>query len=85
MSPPDTVTVTLRAVDPDGIDSVWVSVDSVEVGDDGLFDRDVTARFQFLIGQGKSPGAQLPIVIRARDVAGFQVARDTFVEVITGP
>jgi hypothetical protein len=82
VSPPDTVTVTLRAVDPDGIDSVWVSVDSVETGDDGLFDRDVTARFRFLIGTGKAPGIQLPIVIRARDVAGFQVARDTFVEVI---
>jgi hypothetical protein len=57
-------------------------VDSAVVGKDGLFDRAFTSRFQFLIGAGKTPGTQIPVEIRARDIAGFQVTRDTHVVVV---
>jgi hypothetical protein len=80
--PPDTVAGTVRAEDPDGIDSVWIAVDSVSAGEDGAFDRVFTSRFRFLVGSGKSPGAQVPVVLRARDIAGFEVSRDTFVVVV---
>jgi len=81
-TPPDTVAGTVRADDPDGLDSVWVSVDSVVAGEDGGFDRSFTTRFRFLIGAGKSPLERIPVAIRARDIAGFEVTRDTFVTVV---
>ena len=81
-TPADTVAGTVHAEDPDGIDSVWVTVDGVVAGEDGLLDRTFTSRFRFLIGAGKSPGTQIPVVIRARDIAGFEVARDTHVVVV---
>lgn len=81
-TPPDTVAGTVRAEDPDGIDSVWVAVDSVVAGEDGLFEHVFTSRFRFLLGEGKSAGTQVPVVIRARDIAGFEVTRDTHVVVI---
>ncbi|HEV8304234.1 MAG TPA: hypothetical protein VGQ25_04695 [Gemmatimonadales bacterium] len=71
----------MRAEDPDGIDSVWVSVDSVVAGKDGLFDQVFTSRFRFLIGSGKTAGTHIPVQIRARDIGGFQVIRDSFVVV----
>ena len=81
-TPPDTVSGTVRAEDTDGLDSVWVSVDSVVAGEDGGFDRVFSTTFRFLIGPGKSPNTVLPIQIRARDIAGFQVTRDTNVVVV---
>ncbi|HEV8266490.1 MAG TPA: hypothetical protein VGQ06_16195 [Gemmatimonadales bacterium] len=81
-TPPDTFAGTVRAEDPDGIDSVWVSVDSVVAGEDGLLDQVFTSRFRFLIGAGKTAGTQIPVQIRARDIAGFQVERDTHVVVV---
>jgi hypothetical protein len=81
-APPDTLSGTVRAEDTDGLDSVWVTVDSVEAGEDGGFDRVFSTTFRFLIGAGKTPGTVLPIQIRARDIAGFQVIRDTNVVVV---
>ena len=72
----------MRADDADGLDSVWVSVDSVEAGEDAGFDRTFITTFRFLIGAGKSVSTQIPIRIRARDIAGFEVARDTYVVVV---
>lgn len=81
-TPPDTVAGTVRADDPDGLDSVWVMVDSVTKGDDGGFERVFSSRFRFLIGAGKPQGAIIPIQLRARDIAGFAVSRDTHVVVV---
>lgn len=81
-TPPDTLSGTVRAEDTDGLDSVWVMVDSAVAGEDGGFDRVFSAPFRFLIGPGKTPGTVLPVQIRARDIAGFQVARDTYVVVV---
>jgi len=81
-TPPDTLSGTVRAEDTDGLDSVWVTVDSAVVGEDGGFDRVFSAPFRFLIGAGKTPGTVLSVQIRARDIAGFQVIRDTSVTVV---
>jgi hypothetical protein len=81
-TPPDTVAGTVRADDSDGLDSIWISVDSVVAGEDGAFDRTVVTRFRFLIGAGKAPSTRIPVQIRARDIAGFEVSRDTYVVVV---
>ncbi len=65
-TPPDTLSGTVRAEDTDGLDSVWVTVDSAVAGEDGGFDQVFSA----------------PIQIRARDIAGFEVIRDTNVLVV---
>lgn len=81
-TPPDTLSGTVRAEDTDGLDSVWVTVDSAVAGEDGGFDPVFSAPFRFLIGPGKTPGTVLSVQIRARDIAGFQVIRDTTVTVV---
>ena len=80
----DSVEGTLRADDPDGIDSAWLSVDSVTAGVDGLFQTTVQAPFQFAIKPSHALGEHVPVVLRARDVTGFTSTLDTFV-VIKGP
>ncbi len=72
----------MRAEDTDGLDSVWVTVDSVVAGEDGGFNPVFSSTFRFLIGPGKSPNTVLQVEIRARDIAGFQVTRDTTVVVV---
>lgn len=81
-TPPDTVAGTVRAEDPDGLDSVWVMVDSVVHGEDGGFDAVFSSRFRFLVGSGKGIGTIIPISLRARDLGGFEVTRDTQVVVV---
>jgi hypothetical protein len=81
-TPPDTLTGTVRAEDPDGIDSVWVTVDGVAAAEDGVLERVFTSRFRFPIAAGKTDGTQVPVEVRARDIAGFQVTRDTHVVVV---
>jgi len=79
----DTLAGSVRADDPDGIDSVWVALDSVEKGEDGGFDRGFTSRWRFVVAAGRPQGARLPLTFRARDVAGFEAQRDTYV--VVGP
>ena len=77
----DTVSGTIRAADPDGIDSVWVTVDNEERGEDGGFNQVFSARYRFLVGAGQQPGIRLVLQFRARDIAGFEVQKDTYVVV----
>jgi hypothetical protein len=72
----------VRAEDADGLDSVWVTVDSTMAGEDGGFDQVFSAPFRFAIGAGKTPGTLIPIEFRARDIAGFVVVQDTHVVVV---
>jgi hypothetical protein len=57
-------------------------VDSVEAGEDAGLDPRFITDFAFLIGPGKTFNTQIPVQIRARDLAGFEVTRDTYVTVI---
>ena len=79
----DTLAGNVRAEDADGIDSVWVALDSVEKGEDGVFDRVFSSRWRFVVAAGRPQGDRLPLTFRARDVAGFEVQRDTYV--VVGP
>ena len=81
-TPPDTLSGTVLAEDSDGLDSVWVTVDSAVAGEDGRFNRVFSGPFRFLIGPGKTVGTVLPVQIRARDIVGFEVVRDTHVVVV---
>lgn len=81
-APPDSVSGTVRVEDSDGLDSIWVSVDSVQDGEDGGFERTFSAPYRFAIGPGKPATTHIPIRFRARDVAGFEVSRDTHVVVV---
>lgn len=78
----DTVAGNVRVDDPDGVDSVWVTLETVEKGEDGGFDRVFSSRYRFVVSPGFTPGAQLPLSFRARDISGFEVQRDTYVVVV---
>jgi len=81
-TPPDTLSGTVHAEDTDGLDAWSNPPSSAVAGEDGGFDQAFTSTFRFLIGPGKTPNTVLPIQIRARDIAGFQVIRDTTVLVV---
>jgi len=40
-----------------------------------------SSQYRFVV-QGFAPAQQIPLTFRARDVAGFEVQRDTYVVVI---
>lgn len=78
----DTVAGNVRVDDPDGVDSVWVTLETVQKGEDGGFNRVFSSRYRFVVSAGLSPGAQMPLSFRARDISGFEVQRDTYVVVV---
>ena len=79
---PDTLTGTARAQDPDGIDSLWVTVDEVEHGLDGDLERVFAARFRLPVRAGLSAGDSVEVVLRARDLSGFSDTLRQGLEVI---
>ena len=79
---PDTLVVTVRAEDADGIDSVWVQLDDQEpLGADGLFDPVLEGPFRLVVPAGFGTGQMLPVRVQARDVSGYRSQRDTSVTV----
>ena len=81
-NPPDTLSGTLRAQDPDGIDSVWLQLgDDPSTGEDGLLQTAFQSPFRVVVPAGLTPGARLPVKLEARDVAGFRSVLDTSVRV----
>ena len=79
---PDTLVVTVRAADEDGIDSVWVQLaQDPPVGADGLLDPVLEGPFRLTVPPGLGSGMVLPVKVQARDVVGFRSQRDTFVTV----
>ena len=81
---PDTLTGSVRADDRDGIDSVWVTVDTLRLGDDGFFEQTYQSRFRFPIRSGHVLGDRIPVRLQARDVVGFMGVLDTVV-IVRGP
>jgi hypothetical protein len=74
---PDTLRGTIHAEDPDGIDSVWLTVGSApRLGQDGLLETVFDAPFVVVIPRGLSPGDRIPVV-----VVGFMGELDTLVTV----
>ena len=82
---PDTLSGSLRADDPDGIDSVWLSVDSAPpLGADGLLEPTFLASFRAAVRNGHVLGDHVAVQLTARDLSGFVGGLDTFV-VVRGP
>ena len=81
---PDTLTGIVRAEDLDGIDSVWITVDTLRVGDDGFFEQTYQSRFRLPIRTGYVLGDRILVRLQARDVMGFTGVRDTVV-IVRGP
>lgn len=82
---PDTLTGSLRADDPDGIDSVWLSVDSEPpLGGDGLLEATFIATFRAGVRGGHVLGDRVTIHFTARDVSGYVGGLDTSV-IVKGP
>ena len=69
----------MRVEDADGIDSVWVAAGSEEWAEDGGFSQVISTRYRLIIPAGTTPGAPIPMSSRARDAAGFEAQRDTYV------
>jgi len=83
-NPPDTLVVTVRASDPDGIDSVWVQIDGeARVGADGALDQVLEGPFRMLVPRGMASSTLVAVKVVARDAAGFGGERDT--SVVVGP
>jgi hypothetical protein len=78
----DTVAGLVRAVDADGVDSVWVTVDTATHSQDAGFAQSFSARYQFVIPAGHAAGTHILMTFRARDVAAFETQKDTYVVVV---
>lgn len=79
---PDTLTGAVGARDEDGLDSIWVSVDAVRTGEDGLLQTSFERPIRFAIRTGHAPGTRIPVQLEARDLTGFRSELDTIVTVV---
>ena len=79
---PDTLTGRVRAEDADGLDSVWLTVDSSRSGEDGFLERVFSSRFRFNLRPGIPAGTVVPVRLEARDVGGLISVLDTNVTVV---
>ena len=72
--------VRVAASDPDGIDSLFVIVDSLDtVGADGYFQTSVDVTFPpHAVRSAHVRGQRIPIVASGRDTHGWTGMRDTF-------
>ena len=78
---PDTLGGRVRAIDPDGVDSLWLVVDTVRYGFEGFLVNDVEGRFVVPIAPGLAPASPVSLRFEARDALGFVATLDTFVRV----
>ena len=75
----DTIAGTVRAQDADGIDSLWITAGPQQWVDDGGFNQVISTRYRLIIPSGTESGTHIPMSFRARDAAGFEAQRDTYV------
>jgi len=79
---PDTLTGTVRVEDVDGIDSVWLAVDSAPpIGEDGLLEPTFFAPFKAGVRTGHVLGQRVDVRLSSRDISGFTGVLDTSVAV----
>jgi hypothetical protein len=78
---PDTLTGQVQVSDPDGLDSVWLTVDSTRAAADAFLATSYAAPFSLKIRSGYTTGQHVPVRLEARDLSGFRSALDTFVVV----
>lgn len=78
---PDVLTGRVHANDRDGIDSLWLVVDTTRYGIDGFLVDDVEGPFTVDIPGGRAPGDLVPLILEARDALGYVGSLDTFVRI----
>jgi len=69
----------VHAQDADGIDSLWITAGAKQWVDDGGFSQVISTSYRVIIPSGTQPGTQIPMSVRARDAAGFEAQKDTYV------
>jgi len=69
----------VRAQDADGIDSLWITAGAQQWVDDGAFTQVISTSYRLIMPSGTQPGTQIPMSVRARDAAGFEAKKDTYV------
>lgn len=82
---PDSVTGRVRAEDPDGIDSIWLTFEGETFAADGLLREVLDRAFVLAVDPGLSPGLRLAISLRGRDLAGYSHTIADTVRVVPGP
>jgi hypothetical protein len=82
---PDTLTGHIQVSDPDGLDSVWLTVDAVQASADVFLETNYGASFGLAVRSGLSGGQVVPVRLEARDLLGFRSALDTSVRVQNVP
>jgi len=78
---PDTLTGSIVVADRDGIDSVWLTVDTAQRVADGFFETSYSSPFAIGIRGGFAKFERVPVVLKARDVVGFTGVLDTVIVV----
>jgi hypothetical protein len=78
---PDTLTGDVRVHDPDGIDSLWLVVDTTRFGIEGFLGDEIAGPFEVEIPAGRFAGEAIPLILEARDVLGYVSTLDTFVRI----
>ena len=78
---PDVLTGRVHANDRDGIDSLWLVVDTTRYGIDGFLVDDVEGPFTVDIPGGRAPGDMVPLILEARDALGYVGSLDTSVRI----
>src|SRR2546421_10587240 len=84
-APQDSISGSIQARDPDGIDSVWIKVDQIEAGDDGGLDPSFNRRFSFTGQAGKTPRTPIPGCVRPPGFAGVVGQRESYGGRLPGP
>lgn len=76
---PDTVTGHIEVSDPDGLDSIWLTVDASQAAADAFLQTTYGASFGLAVRSGFGTGQKVPVRLEARDLLGFKSSLDTSV------
>lgn len=82
---PDTLTGHIQASDPDGLDSVWLTVDASQAAADAFLETSFGSTFGLPVRSGFGVGQRIPVRLEARDLLGFRSALDTSVVITNIP
>ena len=82
---PDTLTGHIQVSDPDGLDSIWLTVDASQAAADVFLETSYGASFGLAVRSGLTAGQRVPVRLEARDLLGFRSALDTSVVVTNVP
>jgi hypothetical protein len=80
---PDTLGFTIRATDPDGLDSITVTFLDSTASIETDFDSDVSRTFHWPVRSGLPAGRVLPLSARATDLKGLAETQTASVTVIS--